>query len=128
MTTCLTIYLCLTELASNNNSADTFCAYNSTIAKMAGKSISTVKIYCNDLILFGLLSKEIRKKGKQNLANEWFLLKTPSPPDNNNYPTSNTSNSNTSDNNNCPVLEKHYKENNHCRINNPYKIFENIHD
>lgn len=124
MTTCLTTYLCLTELASNNNSPDTFFAYNSTIAKMAGKSISTIKTYCNALISFGLLWKKAKKKGKQNLANEWFLLETPSTSDNNNYPTPDNNNSNTLDNYNYPVLEEHHKENHQYGITNSL-VFEN---
>jgi hypothetical protein len=124
MTTCLTIYLCLTELESNNSSKTPFYACNSTIAKMAGKSISTIKAYCNFLISLELLHKETRKKGKQNLANKWFLLKTPSPPVNNSYPTPNNNNCITSDKKKYPVLEEHSIENNLNRINNPNKIFE----
>lgn len=122
-TTCLTIYMCLTELASNNNSSDSFCACNATIAKMAGKSISTIKTYCNVLITLGLLYKKERKRGKQNLANEWFLLETPNIPDNNNYPTPDTNNSNVSGNYNSPVLEDNLKENNLIDITNPL-VFE----
>lgn len=123
-TTCLAIYMCLTELASNNNSYDSFAACNATIAKMAGKSVSTIKTYCDILITLGLLGKKARKKGKQNLANEWFLLETPNYPDNNNYPTSDTNNSNISVSNNSPVLEDNPKENNLKGINNPL-VFEN---
>jgi len=122
-TTCLTIYMCLTELASNNSSSNSFCAYNAIIAKMAGKSVSTIKTYCDVLIKLGLLSKETRKKGKQNLANKWFLLETPHPPDNNNYPTPDTNNSNISVGNNPPVLEDNLKENNLKDITNPL-VFE----
>jgi len=116
MATCLTIYLCLAELHSNNNSADSFLACNKTIARMAGKSVSTIKNYCNHLISLRLLSKQARKEGKQNLANDWFLLETPDTPANNKYPTPTINNKEGSDNNNCPVLEENQFRNNQSNI------------
>lgn len=84
LTTALATYLSLTELASNNGS-DEFTAYYSQIAKLAGKSVSTVKSYCSQFIKLGILAKENRKADeKTNLSNKWSLL-TPSV--NNNYQT-----------------------------------------
>lgn len=84
LTTALATYLSLTELASNNGS-DEFTAYYSQIAKLAGKSVSTVKSYCSLFIKLGILVKENRKADeKTNLSNKWSLL-TPSV--NNNYQT-----------------------------------------
>lgn len=116
MGTCLTIYLSLTELHSNNNSADSFLACNKTIARMAGKSVSTIKNYCNQLISLGLLYKQARKRGRQNLANEWFLLESPYTSGNNKCPTPMTNSKHTLDENSSPVLEENHIRNSHSRI------------
>ncbi len=125
MATCLVVYLCLAELHSNNNSADSFLACNKTIARMAGKSVSTIKNYCNHLISLGLLFKQARKNGKQNLANDWFLLETPNTPANNKYPTPTTNSSDSPGNNNCPVLEENQFRNNQSSITS-YDFFNKL--
>jgi hypothetical protein len=85
LTTALAIYQVLTELASNQNTEE-FYAYYSQIAKLSGKSTSTIKIYCKEFIKLEILSKENRRvDDKTNLSNKWSLL-TPSV--NNNYQTS----------------------------------------
>lgn len=107
-TTCIAIYQSLTELASNNSS-DVFPAFNAQIAELSSKSISTVKIYCRELVKLGLLRKRPRKKNKKiNLANEWGLL---SPSVNNDYPTLGRNSSTSSGKNKPPLLEKTLLEN-----------------
>lgn len=107
LTTALATYLSLTELASNNGS-DEFTAYYSQIAKLAGKSVSTVKSYCSQFIKLCILEKKNRKvDNKTNLSNKWSLL-TPSV--NNNYPTSVNNSHPTSVNNGYRQLEENELE------------------
>ncbi len=107
LTTALAIYQTLTELASNNSS-DEFTAYYSQIAKLTGKSISTVKIYCRRFVELRILDKKNRKvDGKTNLSNEWSLL-TPSV--SNNYQTSVKDDYPTSDKNGYQLLEENELE------------------
>lgn len=85
LTTALALYISLAELASNASS-DQFPAYYVQLASLAGKSLSTVRNYCNEFVKLGILAKENRKLDeKTNLANHWSLL-TPSV--NNDYQTS----------------------------------------
>jgi len=85
LTTALALYISLTELGSNASS-DQFPAYYVQLANLVGKSLSTVRNYCNEFVKLGILAKENRKLDeKTNLANQWSLL-TPSV--NNNYQTS----------------------------------------
>ena len=93
LTTAVAIYQSFTELASNNE-CDIFNAYYSQISKLAGKSVSTIKIYCKDFIRLRLIEKKNRKlDGRTNLSNEWILL---SHSVNNNYPTSSNNGKQTS--------------------------------
>ncbi len=108
LTTALAIYQTLTELASNNSSSGEFTAYYSQIAKLTGKSISTVKIYCRRFIELRVLGKKNRKvDDKTNLSNEWSLL-TPSV--SNNYQTSTKDNYPTSDKNDYQLIEENELE------------------
>lgn len=72
--TAFTIYLILTELASDKNQLSTFMAAQETIAKMSGASYSTVRRYLNDFVKIKILSKKHIKNGKHNYANKWALL------------------------------------------------------
>lgn len=77
--TARSIYLALTELASNQGEESTFNAYRNQIGQLSGSSASTVDRYVKDFISFLILSKENRKKDLINLSNSWNLLAPISP-------------------------------------------------
>jgi len=107
LTTSVAIYQSLTELASNTGS-DSFNAYLSQIARLAGKSTSTIKKYTKELVGLGVLKIENRKlEDRINLPNRWILL-THSV--SNSKPTSDSHNSLNSISNNKPRREENVFE------------------
>jgi hypothetical protein len=119
-TTAIAIYQSLTELSSNQGK-DSFSAYNSQIAEYSGKSVSTVKNYCNKFIWLGILKKKLRKHGKINLSSEWTLL---TPLVNNNYPTPTNDNNYTLVENNELLIEENIQEENNKKKEGLRKLKE----
>ena len=79
LTTAVAIYQSFTELASvagrsQGKHVSQFSAYIKTIAKMSGKSETTIRRYSKEFKKLRILSWERRKKGKMNLSNLWKLL------------------------------------------------------
>lgn len=106
--TALTIYLALTELASNSGKNDKFMAYRSQIAELSATSPSTVDRYIVDFVQIGLLSKRNRRKKLINLSNCWYLNTSPSIQDSND--TSDNNYDERSNNNNDDLIEESNKE------------------
>lgn len=72
--TAITVYQTMTELASNRSENYVRARY-STIARMTGKSKSTVRRYLMEFISLGIIARiQNRKNETQSFANTWVLV------------------------------------------------------
>ena len=123
--TAKTIYLSLTELASNQQTPYKCDAYHSQLVELSGKSESTIKRYVNEFHKLHIIFKQNRKgkHSKHYISNRYFLLKCPG---HNNEHRSITKNKPTSSKDNGLVIEKQYKKNNYKKYDNIKKSYKGL--